>query len=64
VTTDDALRAVGRFCTQLRREGYRVEHELVGEVHIVSAYEPDGRAVARYIACTTQDGFCIEEVRD
>jgi hypothetical protein len=33
------------------------------DVHIVSAYEPGGRAVARYIACTTQDGFSIEEVR-
>ena len=62
MTTDDAFRAVGRFCTQLRREGYRVEHELVGDVHIILAYEPGGRAVARYIACPTDDGFCIEEV--
>ena len=62
MTTDDAFRAVGRFCTQLRREGYRVEHELVEDVHVVSVYEPGGRAVARYIACPTDDGFRIEEV--
>jgi hypothetical protein len=64
VTSNDALLAVGRFCIQLRREGYRVEHELVGDVHLVSAYEPGGRAVAHYIACKTEDGLSIEELRD
>jgi hypothetical protein len=29
-----------------------------------SPAEPGGRAVARYIACTTQDGFSIGEVGD
>jgi hypothetical protein len=64
VKTDDLLRVVGRFCTQLRREGYRVEHELVGDVHLISAYEPDGQAVARYIACPAKEGVSIEEVPD
>jgi len=64
VTTNDAFRAVSRFCTQLKREGYRVEHELVGDLHFVSAYEPGGRAAAHYIAGPTEDGFAIEEVRD
>jgi hypothetical protein len=64
MTGKDALRTVGRFCTQLRREGFRVEHELVGDVHLVSAYEPGGRAVAHYIACKTEDGFSIEELGD
>jgi hypothetical protein len=63
LTRNDAFLAVSRFCSQLRREGYRVEHELVEDVHIVSAYEPGGRAVARSIGCTTEDGFCIEELQ-
>jgi hypothetical protein len=58
------LLAVSRFCAQLRREGYHVHHELVGDVQIVSAYEPGGRAVAQYLGCPTEDGFCIEELRD
>jgi hypothetical protein len=55
---------VSRFCAQLLREGYRLQHELVEDTHIVSAYDMDGRAVARYIACPTEDGFCIEELRE
>ena len=62
--TNDLHRVVDSFCTQLRREGYRVGHELVCDIHIISAYEPDGRAVARYIACPAKEGVSIEEVPD
>jgi hypothetical protein len=58
------LLAVSRFCAQLRREGYHVHHDLVADIHFVSAYEPGGRAVARYIGCPTDDGVHIEELRD
>jgi hypothetical protein len=58
------LLAVSRFCAQLRREGYHVNQERVEDVHIISAYEPGGRAVTQYIACPTEDGVHIEELRD
>jgi hypothetical protein len=62
--TNSLLLAVSRICTQLRREGYHVQHERVEDIHIISAYEPGGRAVAQYVGCPTEDGFCIEELRD
>jgi hypothetical protein len=60
----DLQRTLSRFCDQLRREGYVVEHELVGDLHVISACEWDGEVAHQYFASLGEAGLCIEEVRD
>jgi hypothetical protein len=55
-------RRVFRFCAQLEREGYRVNRERVGDVHVIEARERRGQAVVRYVAALTGDGVRIDEI--
>jgi hypothetical protein len=61
---DDLERAVGRFCAQLSREGYMVDLERAGDVHVVLVRDWDGDVVGRYIASAADDGVHIEEFQD
>jgi hypothetical protein len=58
---NDLERAVGRFCAQLSREGYMVDLERAGDLHVVLVRDWDGDVVGRYIGSADEDGVHIEE---
>jgi hypothetical protein len=59
----DLERVVDRFADRLRREGYRVGYGYTLDVYVLTAYGPDGGAVARYVARLKEGRVHIEDVR-
>jgi hypothetical protein len=59
----DLERVVGRFCAQLQREGYWVDRERAGDLHLVLARDREGEVAGHYVASTEEDGVHIAEIR-
>jgi len=61
----DALgQAVDRFCAQLSREGYMVDRERAGDLHLILVRDWDGEVVGRYIASAAAGRIWIEEFQN
>jgi hypothetical protein len=62
--TDDLGLVVDRFCAQLKREGYRVDRERAGDLHVVLVRDWDGDVVGRYFASAVAGRVYIEEFEE
>jgi hypothetical protein len=61
---DTLGRAVTHFCAQLSREGYMVDRERAGDLHLILVRDWDGKVVGRYFASAAAGRISIEEFQD
>jgi hypothetical protein len=48
----------------MSREGYMVDRERAGDLHLILVRDWDGDVVGRYIGSMADDGIRIEEFQD
>ena len=58
---DNLGRAVDRFCAELKREGYWVDRERAGDLHVLLVRDWHGDVVGRYFASAASGRVSIEE---
>jgi hypothetical protein len=61
---DTLGQAVTHFCAQLSREGYMVDLERAGDLHVVLVRHWGGEVVGRYIASAAEGRIYIDELQD